>query len=234
MTKQIWLVDEVTSKEVAKHLKDEHSVPFKDNAALTEDEFIEEHFPSLKNLLNSPNKLSETGIEKIQKASSLVRNALKFCEKHGIPIARVLDQDKKGDFFWRICKPTQKQVDTLKNGHWFPGAEGYFNKAVLQQAMINDEVDVDRMMTDLREQIAGKQLEREKQKNEEIQRETERLAAIEQAKAEKDKKEQTKGLTEFGKLETKETKARIKKFGKIGKQGKIGKFRRSKAFHVRW
>ena len=189
MTKTKWACDDVETETVVEHLKTHHQVAFDSRNSLSEDEFIQEHFPSLiKDIEDrgyNANFLSEEGRKRIATVRGILRRSLKFCEQHSIPIARVADQNATGDFEWRICKPTMEQLDAMKNLRYFAAAEGFFNKVVLQAAMLSDETDIDALLAELKEQITVKQNERL------LEREAEEKLAAEEAK--KTRKKNSKG-----------------------------------------
>lgn len=180
MTKEKWDVDDITTEEVVNHLVEHHSVPFNDRASLNFDEFVTEHFPRLlkditdKNLVYESlgknvkgHYLSGEGRERLGKARAVLRKALKYCEENAIPIAKVLDEVKTDNdlatFEWRICKPTQEELSVLKFKRWFTSAEGYFNKAVLQEGMLEDlgPEELDLLVEQLKDTIKNRRVERE-------------------------------------------------------------------------
>jgi len=198
MTKTRWEHDKISVKEIAKHLQDTHCDGFNSRVSLTEDEFIEEHFPDLvkdlATLNQHENYLSPEGKKRVATVRNLLRSSLKFCEEHSIPIARVVDMNEKGEFEWRICKPTQEELDILKHSRYFSAAEGYFNKVVLQQNML-DPADIDALLSQLREQIEKTQDEREGSRTSMLQREQNaeiKATLQERADAEKELKEAAK------------------------------------------
>jgi len=160
--KQDWDINEIKIDEVAQHLIDYHSFEFNDRRALSCDDFIFEHFPSLMKDMedNGYGYLSEQGKEKIKKANELLKNTLKHCEERAIAIAKVYDLNEKGEGEWRICKPTKEQLEYLKFKRWFASAEGYFNKAVCQDKMLSTP-DLDILMEELKDKILDKQKQRE-------------------------------------------------------------------------
>lgn len=146
MTQQKFDIYVVKVEEIVDHLVEHHSVPFGDRASLHEDDFMFEHFPELLKDLEDKNLeyggkrggyLSEEGRERVRKVRGLLRKALKFCEANSIAIAKVLDEDN-GKWEWRVCKPTQEQLAFMKYTRWFASAEGYFNKAVSQEGMLEE------------------------------------------------------------------------------------------------
>jgi len=184
MTQQTWDLYTITIEEIVEHLKEHHSVPFDSRMSLSINEFIEEHFPEvLKDLQEesfefegAPTKkktghyLSDEGRVRLRKARSLLREALKYCEENSIAIAKVLDEVKSKEglrkWEWRVCKPTHEQVSFMKFTRWFASAEGYFNKAVSQEGMLEELSDehIELLIQQLRNTIKIRRKEREKEK----------------------------------------------------------------------
>ena len=183
MTQQSWDLYRIKTEEIAEHLVEHHSVPFDSRMSLNVNEFIEEHFPEvLKDLQEadlefegalSKNKkghyLSPQGKVRLRKARSLLREVLKYCEENSIPIAKVLDEVKTKDglrkWEWRICKPTNEQVAFMRFTRWFASAEGYFNKAVMQEGMLENlsDEDIEVLIEQLRETIRSRRGERKQE-----------------------------------------------------------------------
>ena len=157
MTKQNWDLN-TSKKDIAKHLKEEHCYPYNDRRALTTEDFIFEHFPSMIKNMSDKECGYLTGERRKQFTDlrKLLQKTLKFCEEEEIPITKVLDINEDDKPEWRICKPSREQLNYLKFTKWFASAEGYFNKAVLQENMLG-EVDVDLLMEDLKETIEERQ-----------------------------------------------------------------------------
>jgi len=162
MTTQDWNIKKISIKEIAQHLIDFHSVDFNDRRALSVDDFMSEHFLALIKHMqdNGYGYLSNVGREKLQEVREKLQETLKFCEDNSIPIAKVYDFNEKGEGEWRVCKPTITQLEYLKFKRWFASAEGYFNKAVMQEKMISLP-DLDALMQELKDKIVVKQKERE-------------------------------------------------------------------------
>ena len=181
MTQQSWDLYAIKVEEIVEHLVEHHSVPFDSRLSLNINEFIEEHFPeALQDLqeadlefagAQSKNKkghyLSSQGKIRLAKARSLLRITLKYCEENSIPIAKVLDEAKNKDglmrWEWRICKPTHEQITMMRFTRWFASAEGYFNKAVLQEGMLDDlsNEDIELLIKQLKDTILDRRKERE-------------------------------------------------------------------------
>lgn len=181
MTQKSWDLYAIRTEEIVEHLVEHHSVPFDSRMSLSVNEFIEEHFPEVLQDLEekdlefagatSKNKkghyLSKDGKIRLGKARSLLGATLKYCEENSIPIAKVLDEVKNEQglrgWEWRICKPTQEQITMLKFKRWFASAEGYFNKAVLQEGMLEDlsEEDIELLIEQLKDTIKHRREERE-------------------------------------------------------------------------
>lgn len=205
MTNTKWQIDNVSIQEIVEHLKKFHAVPFDNRNSLSEEEFIEQHFPALvkeqeslrycKNAIAqrkielreklmqkgatimeasiAANKaiktvaqISEEGMGSLRRARTLLKTALNYCEKHKIPIARVIDQvedQNEGsiEWQWRICTPNAEQVELMRIKRWYSSAEGYFNKAVMQQNMVAD-ADLDVLLDELKSTIIRKQNGRHK------------------------------------------------------------------------
>jgi len=161
MTNQDWDLDKITARKIAEHLEKEHSFGFNDRRAISMDDFMFEHFPCIMRAMQDEGYgfLDEQGKKDISKARKHLRESLKYCEENQIPIIKVYDFNENDEGEWRICKPTQEQVDYLKNHRWFKSAEGYFNKAILQNQMLS-ETDLDLMLNDLKETIIEKQEQR--------------------------------------------------------------------------
>ena len=141
MTKENWDIDKITKEEIVLHLKEHHQVPFNDRSSLTETEFREDHFPELTKYLEEEKYgyLSEKGKNLLKKFKQKLRDALIFCEEEKIPIARVFDEiDGHNESEWRICKPTQEQLNYLKQFRWFRIAAGNFCKVLYQSEMLGD------------------------------------------------------------------------------------------------
>jgi len=161
MTTQDWDIKKINIKDVAKHLLDNHSVDFNDRRALSTDDFISEHFPTLIKHMqdNGYGFLSPIGKAKLEEVKDLLQKTLKYCEENGIAIVNIYDFNEKGEGEWRICKPTLAQLEYLKFKRWFASAEGYFNKVVMQEKMIGVP-DLDILMQELKDKIVVKQQER--------------------------------------------------------------------------
>ena len=155
-------VEKVDVKDVVNHLKEFHSVSFNDRRALTVDDFMYEHFPSvIKDMQdNGYGYLSDLGKARLQEVKNILAKALKYCEENTIAIAKVYDFDEKGEGRWRVCKPTTNQLEFLKFKKWFASAEGYFNKAVMQEKMLSVP-DLNILMQELKDKIIAKQKQRE-------------------------------------------------------------------------
>ncbi|MHA1201336.1 MAG: hypothetical protein ACTSQ4_02290 [Candidatus Heimdallarchaeaceae archaeon] len=158
MSNQDWNINKVKPEEIAHHLKDEHQYPFHDRRSLDVNDFIFEHFPALIRPMEEKNYgyLRGDGRKRILKARQLLSQSLKICEKKSIPIAKVYDFNESNEGQWRICKPTNEQLAYLKFKRWFASAEGYFNKTLLQESMIQ-EADVDELLSQLKETIKKRQ-----------------------------------------------------------------------------
>jgi len=157
MSKQDW--DLKTKKEeIALHLKKEHAFPFNDRRSLTVQDFIFEHFPSMVRLMcdKEYGYLNKGEKECLSKSRIKLTEALKECELKGIAIAKVFDFNESNEGEWRICKPTKEQLSYLKFKRWFTSAEGFFNKALLQESMIG-EADIEELISELRATIKQKQ-----------------------------------------------------------------------------
>ena len=181
MTQQIWDLYAIKVEEIVEHLVEHHSVSFDSRMSLSVDEFISEHFPELlkdleerdlvfdgaENRRVKGHYLSEKGKERLRKARSLLGGVLKYCEENSIPIAKVLDEVKNEaglrGWEWRICKPNYEQITMMKFTRWFACAEGYFNKALSQEGMLDDlsEKDLELLIKQLRDTIKIKRKERE-------------------------------------------------------------------------
>ncbi len=177
MTQQNFDIHVIEVVEIVDHLVEHHSVSFKERGALTEEDFMFEHFPELlkdleerdlvfdgaENRRTRGHYLSEEGKERLRIARSLLRRALKYCEENSIPIVKVLDEEDD-KWIWRICKPTHEQIAFMKFTRWFASAEGYFNKAVLQEGMLEDlsEEDIELLIEQLKDTIKARKKEREK------------------------------------------------------------------------
>jgi len=174
MTKQNW--NKKTGKEeIALHLKEYHSFPFNDRRSLTVQDFMFEHFPDLVKTMCDKDYgyLNAGGRKALLEARGKLREALRYCEEKNIKVAKILDFNEDNDAEWRICEPSREQISYLKFKRWFTSAEGFFNKAVLQEAMI-DEVDVEQLLRELKLTIKQKQEVREaKKKKKEIEIENE-------------------------------------------------------------
>jgi hypothetical protein len=170
MTKQDFNL-KTKKEEIALHLKEHHSFSFNDRRSLSVQDFMFEHFPDLvKEICNKDyGYLNPKGRDTILKARKKLTEVLRYCEEKRIPVAKVLDFNEDNDAEWRICRPTQEQVGYLRFKRWFRSAEGFFNKAVLQEAMV-DDVDVEQLMNELKMTIKEKQEIRErKRKKKEIE-----------------------------------------------------------------
>ena len=62
MTTQSWDLYNIKVEEIVEHLKDKHSVDFNHRASLSEDEFLEEHFPELLKDMEDRNLIFEGDI----------------------------------------------------------------------------------------------------------------------------------------------------------------------------
>jgi len=162
MTVVNWDLD-TEKKEIVKHLQEYHCVDFNNREALNDEEFKEEHFPELlKHLEDKKNGyLSSDGRKKLNKIEFKIKEALKYCEKENIPVARVCWNDgKTGEFEWRICKPNSEQIDYLKFRRWFAIIEGLANKTLLQGNMV-DEISLDEVLKEMKNAIIQKQKKRQ-------------------------------------------------------------------------
>jgi len=155
-------VEKVDVKDVVNHLKEFHSVSFNDRRALTVDDFIYEHFPCvIKDMQDiGYGYLSDLGKARLQEVKNILSKSLKYCEENSIKIAKVYDFNEKGEGEWRVCKPTLSQLEFLKFKRWFASAEGYFNKAVMQEKMLSVP-DLDILMQELKDKIVAKQKQRQ-------------------------------------------------------------------------
>jgi len=168
MTKKEFNIKNVTVEEVVKHLKEAHQVPFDSRASLSVGEFISEHFP---NLIKSQedctygrdNNLGKQARERIEQADNILSKALKYCEENGMSIAKVYDFNEDGEAEWRICEPNEEQIRYLRFHRWFSSAEGYINKALLQQRMIS-EPEIDEMLAEFKEKVLEVQSYRERKR----------------------------------------------------------------------
>ena len=152
-------------KEIASHLQEYHCYPFNDRRALTVEDFIFEHFPVMvKNMSDKEyGYLSGERRKELNDVRKKLVKALKICEEKCIPIAKVLDFNEEGEPEWRVCKPSKEQLAYLKFNRWFASAEGYFNKAYLQENMLGD-IDVDIMIEELKNTIIKRQTLRQEVK----------------------------------------------------------------------
>ena len=177
MTQQSWDMYKIKVEEIAEHLQEFHSVLFNDRRSLSEDDFNSEHFPELISDMQDrdlifENKykryerehyLNEKGKERLNKVKVLLLRVLKFCEDNGIAIAKIYWYNENGDGEWRICKPTEEQLAFLKFKRWFASAEGYINKALLQEQMLSEPA-LDEMLQDFKDMVLSTQEEREKKR----------------------------------------------------------------------
>lgn len=167
MSKQNWNL-KTSEEEMVLHLQEEHCYPFNDRRSLSVQDFIFEHFPEMvKHLCDKDyGYLNKDGRKSLVGVRKKLQKVLWMCERKGVPIAKVYDFNEKNEAEWRICKPSQEQVSYLKFKRWFPSAEGFFNKALLQSMMIGEE-DIDLLIEELKSTIREKQeirLEQKKKK----------------------------------------------------------------------
>lgn len=163
MTAQDWKVNKVKHDEIIRHLNEFHSVDFSDRRALTEDEFLTEHFPELIKDLEDKDYgyLTKDRKKNIEKANNIIKNALKLCEEKQIPVIRVFDWNENNLPEWRICKPTQEQILYLKFKKWLAIIEGLANKTLLQGNLI-EEQSIDEVLKDIKSTILEGQNKRKK------------------------------------------------------------------------
>jgi len=109
------------------------------------------------------NNLGKQAKERIQQADDILSKALKYCEENKIPVAKVYDFNENGEAEWRICKPSEEEIRYLRFHRWFASAEGYINKALLQQRMIS-EPELDAMLKEFKEKVLEIQSDREKKR----------------------------------------------------------------------
>lgn len=178
MTVQEWDVHNLEIEIIVEHLKEHHSVGFHHRASLSDDEFLEEHFPEL--LVDMQNRdlifegqtgnrerrlyLGAEGKRRLTIARKKMNDALKFCEENGIPIAKVFDFNHRGESEWRICKPTAEQLAYLKFIRWYKIIEGLANKSLLQGNLI-EETSIDEVLREIKESIIEGQGERQEERD---------------------------------------------------------------------
>lgn len=196
MTVQSWDLYVTKVEIIVEHLTKHHSFPFNDRRSLPESDFLVDHFPELvkdmedKELIFEGDDierkkglyLGKKGKQRLDRGIHLLRQALKFCEENSIPLAKIYWFNEDGDGEWRICKPTEEQLAFLKFKRWFASAEGYINKALLQERMLS-EPEIDEMLKEFKEKVLEIQKKREKK------REKKKTEIIVITKAEGDKEE---------------------------------------------
>ena len=168
MTQQNFDLYNIKVVEVVEHLVKFHSVPFGDRASLSEDDFMFEHFPEILKDMQDDGYgfLTEEGKVRLRRVRYIFKVALRYCEENSVAICKVYDENEKGDGEWRVCKPTEEQLAFLKFKRWFACAEGYFNKAFLQEGMLADltKEDTELLIGQLKDKIKEKREERDKKK----------------------------------------------------------------------
>jgi len=165
MTKINWELGKVTKEEIVEHLKEFHQVDFNDRRALGIIEFIENHFPDLVQDCDVIRNdfYGKVSKKKIDKVYSLIKLSLKECETNGIPVVNVYDFNEQGSPEWRICKPTQDQIEYLRFKRWLAMIEGLANKTLLQGNLI-EELALDEVLGDIKRTIIEGQKKRIKLK----------------------------------------------------------------------
>jgi len=117
MTAQDWNLEDIKTEEIVEHLEKFHKVPWNDRRALTQEEFIQEHFPETIKIIEERENgyMNEASKKVFRKAISKIKSAIKMCEEKGIAVTNVIDEipdEHKGE--WRICEPTESQIEYLK------------------------------------------------------------------------------------------------------------------------
>jgi len=160
-----WNIDEVTSTKIKEHLREFHQVSFDSREALSIDEFVVTHFPSLLKDDEDYRRryITDEGKKRLNKARRLLRVAIKLCEEEKIPIAIVFGVDENEMPVRRICKPTQEDIDFLKWKRYFKILEGVFHK-VLQQDNFYQDYSIEEEKQDVLEALQEGEKEREEKK----------------------------------------------------------------------
>lgn len=178
MTQTSWDMWKIKIIEIAEHLHKHHNADFNDRRSLSMDDFHAEHFPEViqdmqdrdlefegnyRHRNREQSYLTPDGKKRLNRVKALLMNTLKFCEENGIAIAKIYWWNEDGEGEWRICKPTEEQLGFLKFRRWFPSAEGYINKALLQEQMLSEPA-LDVMLQEFKEKVIEIQEKREKKR----------------------------------------------------------------------
>jgi len=160
-----WDIENIKAETIKEHLREFHQVSFDSREALSIDEFVINHFPSLLKDDEDYRRryITDEGKKRLSKARRILREAIKLCEEERIPIAIVFGVDRNSMPVRRICKPTQEDLDFLKWKRYFKILEGIFHK-VLQQDNFYQDYSIDEETQDVLEALQEGEKERAEKK----------------------------------------------------------------------
>jgi len=172
-----WDINNIQADEIKIHLRDFHQVNFESREALSIDEFIVYHFPSLLKDDEDYRRrfITDEGKKRLNKARRLLREAIKLCEEEKIPIAVVFGIDENEMPIRRICKPTQEDIDFLKWKRYFKILEGVFHKVLLQDNFYQD-YSIEEEKQDVLEALQEGEKEREEKKKKAEEKKKKKIA----------------------------------------------------------